>query len=113
MSNEANSTYNTDNSHSEGKKGNFLARTAKVIVIKVIQMYLATKNPKMKLWEKGFIFGALVYFLSPIDLISDFIPFLGLSDDMIALLLAIAKITGYIDNDTKEKAKKIVENQKD
>jgi uncharacterized membrane protein YkvA (DUF1232 family) len=43
------------------------------------------------------IIGALLYFLSPIDLIPDFLPVIGLSDDVIVVALAYKQIRSDIE----------------
>lgn len=58
-----------------------------------IQVYqLVLKHPKTPKLAKWLIGMAIVYFLSPIDLIPDFIPILGQFDDLliVPLLITIA-----------------------
>lgn len=55
----------------------------------VIALYFAARDPRTP-WIAKFIAGAVVaYALSPIDLIPDFIPVLGLLDDLILVPLGI------------------------
>jgi uncharacterized membrane protein YkvA (DUF1232 family) len=42
--------------------------------------------------ERALIGGALLYFISPVDLVPDFIPVSGLLDDLAVLLLVLAMI---------------------
>lgn len=60
------------------------------IGLKIYALWLLMRNPQAPIAPK--IIAALVvtYALSPIDLIPDFIPVLGLLDDMILLPLGIA-----------------------
>ncbi|GAC1400816.1 MAG: hypothetical protein NVSMB56_15920 [Pyrinomonadaceae bacterium] len=47
--------------------------------------------------EKFLIFGAVIYVVSPIDLIPDFIPFIGQVDDMYLVALTILRLINYTD----------------
>lgn len=75
----------------------------------VLALYLARKDPRIPLKSKIVIVIAVGYILSPIDLIPDFIPVIGLLDDVIivpALVgYAVKSIPSEILNDYKEKAK--------
>ena len=48
-------------------------------------LQLAFRSPAVPWYAKGLIFLTLAYAFSPIDLIPDFIPVLGLLDDLILL----------------------------
>ena len=49
---------------------------------KVVQLWEAFKDPKTPAAIKALIIGGLIYMVSPIDLIPDPIPILGLTDDV-------------------------------
>lgn len=55
----------------------------------VIALSLAQKDPRTPFIAKCVIFVTLLYALSPIDLIPDFIPVLGLLDDLIIIPLGV------------------------
>jgi len=44
---------------------------------------------------------ALLYFVSPLDAIADFIPFLGFADDLAIITAVLASISGDIDSFTR------------
>ncbi len=75
----------------------------------VLSLYLARKDPRIPLKSKIMIVIAVGYALSPIDLIPDFIPIIGLLDDVLivpALVgYAVKSIPSEILNEYKEKAK--------
>ena len=50
------------------------------------------------------IYGALGYFISPIDVIPDFIPVVGFTDDIGVLAAAVVMAASYIDAEAKAKA---------
>lgn len=45
---------------------------------------------------KATLFGALAYFVMPADLVPDFMPLLGFTDDLAVLLAASRAVTGSI-----------------
>lgn len=73
-------------------------------------LFYTAKKPTTPLKAKTTIFGALGYFILPIDLIPDFTPVIGYTDDLSALLVALLIVAAYIDSETKQLAKdKIVD----
>ena len=46
-------------------------------------------DKRVALFDKALVAGAIVYIISPIDLIPDFIPFFGEIDDLFLLVLAL------------------------
>lgn len=64
-----------------------LRRWAKLLKGDVVMLWFAYRHPQTPLYAKIFTVLVVAYAFSPIDLIPDFIPVLGLLDD--ALLLPI------------------------
>lgn len=97
--------------YNEGDLLTKITRAAKKAGIKVVYLalllYYVLKSPKVKTADKGKIWGALGYFILPIDLIPDFIPVAGYTDDLAALLwafYAVAKnVTPEIEAQAKQK----------
>jgi uncharacterized membrane protein YkvA (DUF1232 family) len=58
----------------------------------IVVLYFAAKDKRTPFYAKGIAIFALVYLISPIDLIPDFIPVAGYLDDLVIvpLLLHIA-----------------------
>jgi len=71
-------------------------------------VWYAMQDPCTGFWPKLLVTIALAYSLSPIDLIPDFIPILGLLDDLILvpalLALAIRLIPATVLGDARAKA---------
>jgi len=65
-------------------------------------VFLSLKSPKTPWYAKLLAGLTLVYALSPIDLIPDFIPVLGYLDDLIILPALIALTIHFIPRDTFE-----------
>ncbi len=66
-----------------------LLRWARAIKQDVHALYLAAHDPRVPWYVKAIAVVVALYALSPIDLIPDFIPVLGLLDEAILLPLAI------------------------
>ena len=72
----------------------------------VLQLYYTSQSPTTPVWVKGIVFGALAYFINPIDAIPDVIPIAGFSDDLAAALTAIASCSVHITPEIKKEATK-------
>lgn len=94
---------------SDGKFWKKVGNVAKKAGIKVIYcalvLYYALQNPSISSKEKMLILGALGYFILPIDLIPDFLPGVGFTDDIAALVFAIIKLNKSIDESVKDQAR--------
>ena len=87
-----------------------ITKAAKKAGIKVIYLalllYYVLKSPKVKMADKGKIWGALGYFILPIDFIPDFIPVAGYTDDLAALLWAFYAVAKNVTPEIEAQAKK-------
>jgi uncharacterized membrane protein YkvA (DUF1232 family) len=59
-------------------------------------LFLAMRHPRTPWYAKLLLLAIVAYALSPIDLIPDFVPVIGLLDDIILLPLAIALVLKMI-----------------
>lgn len=75
------------------------------VVYAVLLLYYVLRSDEVPLKEKSKILGALGYFILPADMVLDFIPMLGYSDDMAALLWALHSVATNISPQIKSKAK--------
>lgn len=65
------------------------ARVDKIFIEYCKTLIKAVKNPKTPIKARAMAVGALIYFVSPIDLIPDNIPVIGYLDDLAVLSLAV------------------------
>ena len=86
-----------------------IKETAKKAGLKAIYMalllYYALESPTCTALDKAIIYGALGYFISPLDLVPDILPLVGLSDDIAVLAWAYSRIRHNVSDMTREKAK--------
>ena len=75
------------------------------IVYSVLLLYYTLQKDNVPVKAKGVIIGALGYFIASIDIIPDFLPIVGYTDDFGALMMALVTVAMYIDADVKSKAK--------
>lgn len=97
------------NHYSEEKLFDKIVKYAKSAGIKVVYVVLllfyALKKPDLPGRVRATIIGALGYFIFPMDLVSDLVPFAGYGDDLGVLIAALAVAAFYIDDEVKKKAK--------
>jgi uncharacterized membrane protein YkvA (DUF1232 family) len=61
----------------------------------VLNLWNVLSDPKVDLSVKAIAVGALAYLILPVDVIPDFIPFAGLTDDVGVIMYAISQIAKY------------------
>lgn len=93
---------------SENNFGAKMVKYAKVLGTKIAYysflLFYALKSPNTPRSDKMTIAGALGYLILPVDLIPDFIPLVGLTDDTAVIIYAIYRIYSHIDEPMKQKA---------
>ena len=73
-----------------------LKARARQVKIDLIALSLAARDPRTPWYAKLIIAGCVAYALSPVDVIPDFIPVIGLVDDLIFIPLALALAVRFI-----------------
>ncbi len=82
------------------------SKAGRKVVYAALVLYYAATDKSIPLRQRAKIYGALGYFILPIDLIPDFTAILGYTDDLGALLWALKSIA---DNITPEICAKAAE----
>ena len=79
---------------------------AKRLKTDIPALFLSLKDKDTPVLAKVFARITVTYALSPIDLVPDFIPFLGYLDDVILLPMLVALTIKFIPKDVLEKNRK-------
>jgi uncharacterized membrane protein YkvA (DUF1232 family) len=104
MSNNDHADQYSESSFWDKVVGSF-KRAGRALIMQSLKLYYAGVSPSTPLWAKSMVFGALGYFISPIDAVPDVIPIVGFSDDAVVLSGAIAAVATYISDSIIEQAK--------
>ena len=95
--------------YSENKLLSKLSSAAKwagaKVIYAVLLLYYVLRSPNISATDKSKIYGALGYFILPTDLVLDFIPMMGYTDDMAALLGALHTVMNNLTPEIKQQAK--------
>ena len=75
------------------------------VMYAVLLLYYVLQSPTISKADKGKIYGALGYFILPTDLVVDFLPVVGYSDDLAALMIALHAVATNITPEIKAQAK--------
>ena len=97
------SNYNEGDLFSTIKK--YAKKIGGEVIYKALQLFYVLQKPNIPLKAKATIIGALGYLISPIDIIPDFVPVLGFTDDAAAIAVALVVVSAYIDEEVNAKAK--------
>ena len=91
---------------SDGKFWDKIKEVAKKIGLKTTSyaliLYYVLQKKEVPFKDKMLITGCLGYFILPIDLIPDFIPIVGYTDDVAGMIFAIKKCMDYVDDEIKQ-----------
>jgi uncharacterized membrane protein YkvA (DUF1232 family) len=101
------SAYNTEYSEEAfwQKIKKFAQKLGAGTIEQVLLLFYAAKQPNVPLAAKAAMLGTLGYFILPFDLISDFLPIVGWTDDITALGAALSSAASYITSDVREQVK--------
>jgi len=75
------------------------AERARRLRVELYALYLAARHPLTPWYAKLVVAGFVAYAVTPVDLVPDFIPVVGLIDDLIFVPLAIAAAIRFVPPD--------------
>jgi len=98
-----------EHAYSEGRFWNKATRYAraagKQTIEKALWLYYAVQNPDTPKWARRVVYGALGYFVLPLDAVPDLAPLVGYTDDMAVMSAALATVAFYINDDVRNQAR--------
>jgi uncharacterized membrane protein YkvA (DUF1232 family) len=74
------------------------------VIEKALVLYYCLLDRDTPAWAKAVIIGALGYFIVPVDVIPDFVPVAGYSDDLGGLASALAMVAIHLKPEHKAAA---------
>lgn len=86
------------------KVKHFALKAGQEVIEKALWLYYAAQQPETPTWAKTVIYGALAYFVLPVDAIPDAIPVAGFTDDLGALAAALGTVAMYVTDEVKTMA---------
>lgn len=75
------------------------------IIYAVLLLYYVATDKNVSMADKAKIYGALGYFILPLDLIPDTIPMVGYTDDFTALIWALRAVWSNVTPEIEVKAR--------
>ena len=75
------------------------------LVLPAMMLYCMMKSPDIPLHDKAVIVGALGYLILPLDAVPDFIPMLGIVDDLSAIMLVLKTLSKDITPAIRDEAR--------
>ena len=80
-------------------------RAGSKLVYAALILFYTLQSNKIGIKDKAVIVGALGYLISPLDVVPDAIPIVGLSDDLAVLIYVLKMVWTDIDPDIQARAK--------
>lgn len=83
----------------------YAKKAGKKVIEPALKMYYSAQDPNTPTKAKAIIYGALGYFILPIDVIPDVAPVVGYTDDLGVLVTALTTVAIHITDEHVRKAK--------
>ena len=79
----------------------------KKLIESALVLYALVLDGDTPLWVKTLAISALIYLITPVDAVPDFIPVSGLADDLSVLLAALASLQTQVKPHHRNQAQKL------
>ena len=86
------------------KLARYALRLGRPVVEQLYALYYMLRSDATPMRSKMVIVGALLYFVSPIDLIPDILGPLGFSDDLAVVAMVFKQVKAHLTDDIRSKA---------
>ncbi len=86
------------------KLGSYAKSAGREVVEKSLTLHYAAQREATPAWARATVYGALGYFIAPLDAIVDLTPVVGYADDLGVLVLALATVIHYVDDEVRLRA---------
>jgi uncharacterized membrane protein YkvA (DUF1232 family) len=86
------------------KLARYALRAGREVVQKALWLYYTAQEPGTPRWARRTIYGALGYFIVPLDAIPDVMPVIGYTDDLAVLATALMVVAMYVTPNAKRRA---------
>ena len=86
------------------------AHVGRKVLYPALQLYFLLQAKDVPAKAKTLIVGALGYLILPVDVMPDFIPALGFTDDLTALIMTLHTLNKYLTPEINQKAKEHTDN---
>lgn len=86
------------------KLARYALRLGRPVVEQLYALYFMLRAEETPMRSKMVIVGALLYFVSPIDLVPDILGPLGFSDDLAVIAMVFKQVKAYLTDDIRSKA---------
>ena len=96
--------YNEDGLWAKLKK--YASRWGDKLLYPAMLLYCLMKSPNVSFRDKTIIAGALGYLILPLDAVPDFIPMLGIVDDISAIMLTLMTLNKSLTPEIRDEARR-------
>nr|WP_298412054.1 YkvA family protein [uncultured Halomonas sp.] len=90
------------------KVSRYARKAGKTTLEPGLKLYYSAQDPDTPVWAKTTIYGALGYFIFPLDTIPDVTPFVGYTDDVSVLVGALAVVAAHVKKEHTSKARAVL-----
>jgi uncharacterized membrane protein YkvA (DUF1232 family) len=92
------------------KVKNFAKVAGAGVLEPALKLYYASQDSATPAWARAVCYGALGYFISPVDAIPDITPVVGYADDLGVLVAALATVAVHVKETHAKQARETLHN---